>query len=168
MTKKCLNDLINIFLLDELRMDVDRHCHNYILYKKYGEEKYQGVIPFDLEQVAPFVRIHGDYWLNYYGTDGFKYFLNKFEYDTYTPIEYIDDELTYAKRVKAIMEHIQNGDLTNKSISLLKKEIEYDFPEKLTEICKNPYLRSYKDTVYELYSRLWEYNRDVVGKELGI
>jgi hypothetical protein len=33
---------------------------------------------------------------------------------------------------------------------------------------KNPYLKECKDLVYDVYSRIWEYNRGTIGRELGI
>ena len=167
MTKKCLDDIINLFLLDELRMDIDRHYFNYILYKKYGTNKYQGVIPFDLEQVVPFV-LMGDEILSMDRKNNYNFLINYFRYNTQTPIQYVDEDLTYVERISSIMELLQFGDLNPKAINLLRKEIAFDFPDKIKEICQNPYLKQYEWKLYDVYARLWDYNRKTLGKEIGM
>ena len=167
MTENCYNQLINIFLLDELRMDFDRHYNNYIFYKRPGSKKYEGIIPFDLEQVTPFVLMNNE-GLEFDKNFGFHYLINKLEYDSQTAIEYLEDNKTYADRIIDIIELIQHGYLSDKSIKILKKEIEYDFPKGVVDVCQNPYLKECKDLVYDVYSRIWEYNRDTIGRELRI
>ena len=48
MTPECLEGLKDLFLVDELRTDVDRHLKNYFFYKKPDSDKYEGVVAIDL------------------------------------------------------------------------------------------------------------------------
>ena len=49
MTTECYEELMLIYLLDTLRTDSDRHYLNYFFYKLPGSDKWQGIIPIDLE-----------------------------------------------------------------------------------------------------------------------
>lgn len=162
MTKECFDMLINIFLLDELRTDSDRHTFNYILYRKKGSEKYEGVIPFDLENISLLVAEKRSL------TDkNFNFFINKIFYTSYLPDGNMDNT-TYSKRVLDMIDALHDGVLSSDNIVILKNALNYNFPEKLKELCQNPYFKKYEKRVVEPYSRIWEYNRNTLGKELGL
>jgi hypothetical protein len=47
MTEECFNELVSLFLVDELKTDNDRHNENFFLYKKRTSDKYEGVFAID-------------------------------------------------------------------------------------------------------------------------
>ena len=51
MTPDCLEQLKNVFLVDEIRTDSDRHNRNYFFYRGKNSDKHEGVIAIDLEQM---------------------------------------------------------------------------------------------------------------------
>jgi len=159
MTPQCLQEYIRIFILDELRTDIDRHTDNFVLYRKHGSGRFEGVIPFDLENqriLVDKVASHND----------FNSFLSE-KYDTITPLYYYDDS-NYESRVKDLIRYIERGVVDETTIDLIRKEVAYDMPKKILETCNNYYLKPYKNMTYDAYSRLWEYNRDTIGSVLGL
>ena len=52
MTEECFDDLIGLFLVDELRTEQDRHEKNYFFYKSKKSEKHEGIIPIDNELLS--------------------------------------------------------------------------------------------------------------------
>lgn len=160
MTPECLEQLKNVFLVDEVRTDYDRHIKNYFFYKNKEAEKYQGVIVIDLEQMAVY---------QYCGTkkDDFASFL-LYPYSSATPQQAIDFEC-YKQRVKDIQEMIQDGVLSEKNIEVLLGAMKYDFPAELKQACKQRKLRvSERNKIITPVQRLWEYNQNTIGKELGL
>ncbi|MBE5758129.1 MAG: hypothetical protein E7345_04310 [Clostridiales bacterium] len=161
MTKECFDEYVNMYLLDELRTECDRHTANFIFYKKEGEDKYQGVIPIDMEymDILSYERILTD--------KDFDEFITKSEYSSYTPSEHLDF-LTYDKRMRSLLNLVTDGVLSDENIEILRHALAYDLPSKISEICKNPYFKSDKKLVVEPFSRLWDYNQNTLGRELGM
>lgn len=160
MTPDCLEQLQNVFLVDEIRTDMDRHTQNYFFYKSPLSKKYEGIIVIDLEQMIVY---------NYCGTskDEFMQFLY-FPYTSVTPQQSID-EMNYLQRVKNIRELIQDGVLSPNNIQTLKDALRYNYPKELKSVCKEKALsRKERNQIITPIQRLWEYNNQTIGKELGL
>lgn len=165
MTPECLEQLINIFLADEVRTDFDRHHLNYFFYKRKGENRYEGVIVFDLDMMKIYMYCGDLYTGN--SREDFKNFL-VFPYESATP-QMWDDNVCYKQRVVDICELIQDGVLSDGNIETLKKILQADFPNELMQACKQQRLsRRVRNKVVNPVEYLWEYNRNTIGKELGL
>ena len=66
-----------------------------------------------------------------------------------------------------IINSIANYENTNTVIYDSQCDINYSF-EEIKEICQNPYLKQYEWKLYDVYARLWDYNRKTLGKEIGM
>lgn len=161
MTKECLEQLINILIVDELRTDPDRHWGNFFFYKTHNSEKWQGVIPIDLE----FIQLLESGGIN--AEKDFEKFLNT-EYSAYTPLEIKDSFKNYKKRMQAMQEFLYQGNFSQKQVELIKKELEYDFPELIKHLGKKYSLLTKTKSAYNMTARLWEYNRAHIGRDLGL
>lgn len=160
MTPECLDQLKNMFLADELRTDIDRHPKNYFFYKKKGSDKYEGIIVIDLDQMVIY-----HYCMN--RPDDFEAFVN-YNYLSSTP-QMVDDSVCYRQRVRDIMELIQDGVMSDDNIEMLKTLLLTDFAEELKIVCKQQGLsRKERNQIVTPVEYLWEYNREYVGRELGI
>lgn len=160
MTIDCLDQLKNVFLIDELRTDIDRHTKNYYFYKSKNSEKYEGIIAFDLEQMQIYLLCES-------GKDDFLNFLS-IPYVSATPQQKYD-HVCYMQRVKAIRELIQDGVLSQKNIDILINAMKYDFSADVKKLAKDKGLHGKrKNKIIDPIERLWEYNQKTVGKELGM
>jgi len=160
MTPECLEQLKNIFLADEMRTDVDRHVKNYFLVKRKGSDKYEAIIVIDLDQMIIY---------QYCGTkkEEFESFL-LYPYDSATP-QIVEDRGCYRNRVNDIREMIQDGVLNDGNIKVIKSVLETDFPGEVKKVCKKQKLpRKQINGAVTPLERLWEYNRQTIGKELGM
>lgn len=161
MTPECLDELIGVFLMDELRTDTDRHTFNYYLVKNPLSRKFEKVITFDLDNV--YIKFK-----NFTNKQEFDFWTENIPYCTYTPVESLDSR-TYKKRMRDIIELVHAGIFSDKNISRLKKAVQFDFPGTINSICQDiPCLEPYKDVPYETYSHLWDYTRDQLVRELGL
>ena len=160
MTPECLEQLKNLFLADELRTDVDRHTMNYFFYKRKGSDKYEGIIAIDLDQMIIY---------NYCGTkkEDFENFLI-YPYHSATP-QIVEDKVCYKQRVADIREAIQDGVLSEGNIETIKTILKSDFPGEVKRVCKTQRLqRMYRNRAVVPLERLWEYNNETIGKDLGL
>ena len=158
MTPECLEELVNVFLLDELRTDVDRHTANYFLVKGFNSDRYEYVVPFEFEHVE--LLLKGDIS----GKDNFSGFLGT-PYESTLPHSKRHDNLSYKRRIEEIIELVNDGVLSQNSINLIKSALGYDFP-KLIKETNDKYKAKNGKKHYEAVSRLWEYNNEKLGKEL--
>ena len=160
MTPECLEQLQNVFLLDEIRTDSDRHSENYFFYRGKNSDKHEGVVVIDLENMMVF---------NYCGKNGysFKDFL-VMPYASATP-QLENDYKPYIERVRDIREMIQDGVLSEKNIEALVGALKYDYPEEVRKVAKerNLYGKEKRATT-EPVDELWEYNNKTIGKDLGL
>ena len=158
MTEECFEELITIMLLDELRTDPDRHWGNYFMYATKGSNKYEGIIPIDLEFGSVFESLT------------FERFLHVDTYNAYSIYSCRDSEKNYATRINDILKLIHDGKLTQKQIEIIKKALEYGLDDEFEKVVNNFKLKKIMGTSETVYSmhRLWEYNRATVGKELQI
>lgn len=160
MTKECLEQLKNIFLADEMRTDVDRHLKNFFFYKRKGSDKYEGIIVFDLDLMAVY---------KYCGTKKgeFESFLF-YPYQSATP-QIVEDNACYMQRVRDIRELIQDGVLSDGNINVMKSILQTDFSEEIKKACKKQKLpRKFVNKAVIPAERLWDYNRETIGKDLGL
>ena len=160
MTPDCLTQFQNMFLVDELRTDVDRHTKNYFFYKTADSKKYQGVIAIDLELMAIY---------NYCGDkkDDFINFL-AYPYQTALPHQ-LYDKVSYLQRVSDLRQLLQEGVLSQANIKALIDALEYDFAKDFKNTCKkNGVKRKERNQIVSPIERLWEYNQKTIGKDLGL
>lgn len=159
MTKECFEQLVGLFLVDELRGDTDRHENNYFFYKSEGSEKYEGVLPIDHEMMN----------ILHFDLSKKSNLYNYLASNTHTPNMFGSlDNASYLQRIKDIKELLQDGILTAGQIDLLKKAIKFNLPKEVKKIGKNPHFKVYKKFAYDGVSRLWEYHQKDLGRELGL
>ena len=160
MTPNCLESLKNIYLIDELRTDLDRTLNNYFLYKTPQSNLYEGVIVIDLDQMNIY---------NYAPTtkDAFYNFLYS-PYVSLTPTQK-EDCCTYMNRVHMIRELLDDGVLSQNNIDTMIKALKYDLPKDIQFLCRKQKLSpSLINKTYSPIARLWEYNQKEIGKDLGL
>ena len=160
MTPDCFEQLQNIFLVDEIRTDMDRHLGNYFFVKRKESSKYEGVVAIDLEQMVIY---------NFCGTtkDDFSNFLVT-PYASATPHQAID-EASYFQRVQQLRETIQDGVLSQNNIQVLVDALKYDFPAEIKKTAKQRNIHGKeKKKIVNPVQRLWEFNNKTIGKDLGI
>lgn len=159
MTPDCLNQLIDIFLLDELRTDVDRHMENYFLVKLPHEDKYSSIIPIDMEKSE--LMFHPPK-----NKGEFHQFLHRY-YNSYTPTEQLDDE-NYIERIETLRDMLSYDVLSARQIQLLRKAINYNFPNAIKNICTTNNLPSNMSDTYVPYEMLWEYLQNTLATDLDM
>ena len=160
MTPECLNQMRDIFLIDEIRTDIDRHTRNYFFYKSKDADKYEGIIVFDLEQMQIYFLTEG-------GKDDFSNFL-LIPYESATPQQKYD-HINYMQRVKDIRELIQDGVLSKQNLETLINALKHDFPADIKQAAKERHLHGKtKNKIVDPINRLWEYNQNTIGKDLGL
>ncbi len=160
MTPECLDQLKNVFLIDELRTDIDRHTRNYFFYKRKESDKYEGIITIDLEQMVIFLHCDG-------GKDDFSNFL-LIPYESSTPQQKYD-YTCYNQRVRDIRELIQDGVLSKNNIETLINALKHDFPADVSAAVRSKKLHGKsKNKIVDPIKRLWEYNQNTVGKDLEL
>lgn len=158
MTETCLEELISIYLADTLRSETDRHTKNLFLYKTTPKGKYDGVIAIDNAMGA--ICSHSDHTFN------------SFLFEPYVTMTVFDgmDRGSHGARLKDIRSFISDGDLTTSQIIILKNLLSYNFPKEVRNVCRKYKLndKDYKDNLYDSVSKLWEFNHDNIGRELGL
>ena len=160
MTPTCLESLKNIYLIDELRSDIDRTLNNYFLYKNPDSKLYEGVIVIDLAQMQIY---------NYAPTtrSAFTDFLVN-SYTSITPTQK-EDCSTYMNRIHMLRELIDDGVMSSYNIETMVKALKHDFPKDIQILCKKQKLsRKLTNQTYSPIARLWEYNQKELGKDLGL
>ena len=160
MTPNCLDQLKNVFLIDELRTDVDRHTKNYFFYKSKDADKYEGIITIDLEQMTIFFNCSS-------AKDDFSNFLVT-PYESATPQQKYD-HICYMQRVKNIRELIDDGVLSQRNLEALTLTLKHNFPADIKKLVKEKHLHGKtKKDIVDPIERLWEYNQKTIGKDLGL
>ena len=158
MTKKCYDDLINLYLIDTLRAEGDRHQKNFFLYKSKGSSKFTGIIAIDnaMGNICKYI----------------DYPFENFLHDTYVSITPFNgmDNASHTARMRTIREFISQGELDDSQILILRLALNHNFPEDIRNVCKKyniTEVQARKD-LYDHVSRLWEYNRNLLSDELGM
>ena len=159
MTPECLEQLKDLFLIDELRSDKDRHAKNFFFYKKKGEDKYSGVIAIDLE----LMHVLG------YGSskNEFVSFLTT-PYQSETP-QQNEDFLCFMQRNSNIRELLDDGVLSQRNIQTIKNALIYDLEQDAKSTCKRQKIHGKrKNDIVTPIARLWDFNRETIGRDLGL
>ena len=160
MTPDCLTALQNMFLVDELRTDGDKHLKNYFFYKTKGSDKYEGVVGIDLDLMQIY---------NYCGSkkEDFANFL-VYPYTTATPHQSCD-YVCYKQRISDMRQLAQDNVLSASNINAITNALQQDFPKEIKNACKDSKLRfGERAEIVKPVERLWEYNRETIGKDLGM
>ena len=161
MTPECLDQLKNVFLVDELRTECDRHTKNYFFYKRKESNKYEGVITIDLDLMTIFVNCESG------KKDDFSNFLVT-PYESATPQQKYD-HICYMQRVKNLRELIEDGVLSKRNLEALTIALKHNFPADIKQVVKSKKLHGKdKSRFVDPIERLWEYNRNTIGKDLGL
>lgn len=163
ITPECLEMLETMFLIDELRTEVDRHDENYFLVNQPSEDKASGILAFDNElaeilitKKAPTTK------------EAFEAFIKSHSYSSYTPHICFSEYSNYITKLQKFKKLIQDQVLTPKQIETVKHALSYDFPAEILKAGQHPFLQQAAQPVYDAVSQLWEYNRSELGKELGL
>ena len=162
MTPECLEMLGVLYLIDEVRTEVDRHEDNYFFVKGHTDHKYKGIVALDNELSA--VLLH----------DKIPDTQNRFQdfitlpYYSYTPLCCSTPAVTFENRVKDIRKLIQDQVLTPKQIKMLKAALGYDFPAEIKNAGNHPFLQDKAIPAYDAVSRLWDYNNTEIGRDLDL
>ena len=173
VTPECYEQLMKAFILGELRTDGDLHTGNFFLYKSSSSKKYEGIIVIDLEECSILNQDQSSYLPTQ--LEDVESFINNIPFFAYTPNQLIDT-LTHKERMFALKQFIIKGSSTTFN-QFIKKALTFDFPEEIRKAhtqCSNvsPYFK-YNETepnssAYDTIAKLWEYNREVLGPELGL
>ena len=162
MTPECLEQLQTLFLVDELRTETDRHFGNYFFVRRPKERKYSGIIALDNDLGQIFIT-----YTKPRTKERFIEFANS-PYFTHVPQSGSNPLMPYATRLKNIKKLIHDQMLTQRQITTIKSLIKYDFPDQIRIAGTHPALIKDADFAYDAVSQLWDYNREELGKELGI
>lgn len=165
MTEDCFDELVNHYLAAELRTGPDRHVGNYFFVKKKGSPKYETIIQIDFDNneiLKHTILINKD----------FQSFIRKKKYISMDFIQFFDNNITYEERMIDLQSLIQDNALNAKQILQLKEILKYNFPQEIRKVTKryagNHKIEKLTNQTYDTMSRLWEYNREVLGKELNL
>ena len=161
MTEECFNELVTKALLDEIRTYTDSHFGNIILYKTKGSDKYEGIIPIDLEYSEIFNKYHTD------PDEIFKYFKMK-PYRAFNFTSKITDPKTLKQRLDDIVEEAYSGNFSMEQLNILKKALNYDLPKLIKDLSQKYKMNNFGNIQYEMFARLWDFNREHLGKNLGM
>lgn len=161
MTEDCLDELIGLFLADELRTESDRHTSNYYLAVNRKTGLAEHVISIDHDNMLIVDPGTASTKVN------FRAFLDE-PMMTYTPTQRYDYR-SHRGRLRDIKDLIYMGQLSKKNITLLRDTLSYDFPAlaKMT-IDNHPEIKDYRKLIVTPTSYLWEENRRDLGRELGL
>lgn len=160
MTQECLANFQNIFLADELRTDNDRYTGNYFFYKQKGGEKYEGIIVIDLENMQV-INLGGE------KKKDFECFIST-PYPSWTPHQTVD-HLSYIQRINDIRELIDEDVLTQDNLDTMINVLKFDFAKEVKAFCKdNKINKEIKKRVSNSVDRLWEFNINTLGRDLGL
>lgn len=157
MTEDCFDDLIGLYLVDEIRTDRDRHNENLFLYRTKPYGKFEGVLPIDLER-AEILEHH------VIDREDFQEFI-KSKYHSYTPMDNLDIK-SYETRINDILQLIQDGVLSKKQMDLLKRATNYDLPKNIKNACERYNFEYCMDYSYTPIAHLWDYNHKHLDREL--
>ena len=160
MTFDCLEQLKNMYLVDELRTERDRWLGNFYLYKRPECKKYEGVIAIDLDETA-IMHSCG------VSKKDFEHFLD-IEYNS-TTLQQTLDFKTYRERVRGVLELACDGVLSDANILAVKNALDFDFPKELEKLCDIKQVSPKERLrILEPVKRLWNYNNRVLGREFEL
>jgi hypothetical protein len=89
-------------------------------------------------------------------------------YQTATPHQSYDNAC-YKQRLIDMRQLMQDDVLSASNINAITSALEYDFPKEIKSVCKYSKLKlGEKNDIVKPVERLWEYNRETIGKDLGM
>ena len=73
-------------------------------------------------------------------------------------------------RVEELRDLLYAGYINKNQIRLLRKELSYDLPATIKSTCKQYKLKGkqYNHILYDNTAKLWQYNQDTIGRDLGL
>ena len=157
MTRECLSQIIDLYLLGELRSDIDTYMDQYFLIKLPNEDKYSQAIPIDLDN-AELMHCPPT------NQDKFSQFLNR-TYASYTLIEQ-EDYASYEERIETLRDLLFEGKLPSRNIKTLRKGVNYNLPEEIKKTCKKNNLDAFINTTYTPYAMAWDYLQEGLARDL--
>ena len=160
MTPDCFAQFQNMYLVDEMRTDGDKHLKNYFFYKDKESDRYQGIIAVDLDLMQIY---------NYCGSkkSDFANFL-VYPYQTALP-QQMCDYVAYRQRVEDIRQLVRDNVLSDSNVNTITSTIEFDYPKEVSNVCKEAKVGlGERKEIIKPVERLWEYNRETLGKDLGL
>ena len=160
MTSECFAQFQNMYLVDELRTDGDKHLKNYFFYKQKESSLYEGIIAVDLDLMQIY---------NYCGTKkaDFTNFL-VYPYQTALP-QQLCDSVSYKQRMADMRQLVQDDVLSTSNIKTIKSTLEFDYPKEISKTCKEAKLGyAERKEIVKPVESLWEYNRETIGRDLGL
>ncbi len=166
MTPKCFDEYISMFLVDILRTEKDRHESNYLLYKNKNSDKYDGVIPIDMDDTEI------QFYFNHQCDEKKSIFnvntLPGSVYYSYTPLCTTENK-PHKKKLLLICKLLQDGVLSDGNIKAIRTALGFDMGKTIKEIGKKYGLSEEEiKQMYTSISYLWDYNRETLGSELGL
>ena len=160
MTPACLDKLIDIFLVDEVRTDSDRTVKNYFFYKSPNSDRYEGVIVIDQDYMQLF-HYYDPFVTSFAG-------FSVMPYRSMTP-QQNEDLGTYRERIMDIRELLDEGLLSRSNIKTLTDAILFNFPKEVSLLCQQEKIpRRERRVIESLVSGLWDYAHNTIGKDLGL
>lgn len=162
MTPEAIEEINSILLLQELATYTDGHQNNYIAFINPETFKLEYLVPIDLEFFEMLLHLE----VKNYNTE-FKDFL-KNPYTSITIFNQFDGEQTYPQRIKVIRHLIQNGQIDSTQIEVLKKALQYNLGKEIKDLGKHYGEQKLFKAGSELVQYLWEYNRNTIGRDLGM
>ena len=152
VTPECLDKLISVFLVDDLRSDNDRKTDNYFLVKTPGSELWEDIVPIDLENMI----VYNHHAMTKSDFEAFKFA----PYTSATPHGKLVRNWSYQGEINEIKELLEDGVLSENNISALKNALNYDLPGAIKQ--KG---RAYKMSKTQINSahtqrgRLWNFHQ---------
>lgn len=162
MTPQCYEDLKNMYVLDVIMGNPDRHYLNYFLTKKKGGDKWQSVIAFDNES-----NIYRDTLKEFRGTPKEIYNLAHSTVSNFYTPQLVKDGITHVERLDDLRNHVVNGKFNRSQYELLERMVNYDLPSKMNTMYKVHDIKG-KDVnkLKDVVSMAWETNQKMIDKAM--
>ena len=160
MTPECFDNLISIFLVDELRSDNDRKRDNYFLCKSPDSDLWEDIIPIDLENMI----IYNHHAVSKADFEAFQYC----PYVSSSPHGKLISRYSYKVVVNDIKELIEDGVLSDANITTLRNALKFDLPGAIKQKARAYKMsKSQINSAHTQISRLWDSHhqdfRDLLG-----
>ena len=81
----------------------------------------------------------------------------------------IGKNVCYKQRITDMRQLAQDGVLSTENVNAITGALEYDFPKEMKSACKDSRLGfGERNEIVKPVERLWEYNRQTIGRDLGM
>ena len=165
LTPEGVDELLNMFIADELKTEIDRHYNNYYVCSLGQEERYGKVIPIDMDGSR----------ITFFVNNDFEQAL-KTKYTAVTPAYTLDDHYSIEERVKILKNLIASGNMPQRQCNVIKTMLNHDLSRTIKDVINIPAVkrldspekeRNYT-SFYDRYCQLWDYHRTQFGSELSL